>query len=175
MIRSVSLIVLHHTSTTFFCFLFVVRINRKYWFVTFLSCSRFDNKMGGQRWHAYYGCSNCKKVYDWINSEKDKRRPCPRCRTQNGPLDEVSTSSWKSSLLSRKKIMGKLFQELMTQKNLVEKLQFHCKNMNSTGSSWRWKRVLLQLNVWSTETVEWATQPIIRWKWTIRNLNSVLP
>lgn len=131
--------------------------------------------MGGQRWHAYYGCSNCKKVYDSINSEKGKQRPCPQCRTQNGPLDEVSTSSWKTSFLSRKKVRRKLFQELTIQwllKNLVVKLRFYYENINSTGSSWRWIRKLdsVELNERNTKRVEQVTQQFIRWKWTILNV-----
>lgn len=41
--------------------------------------------------HAYYGCSNCKKAYEWKNRDKGVQKPCPKCRTMNSPFDEVST------------------------------------------------------------------------------------
>lgn len=54
--------------------------------------------MGKDHWHSYYGCSNCGRVYEFDNMEKNAQRPCPRCHTKNYPFDEVSDIVYLSTL-----------------------------------------------------------------------------
>lgn len=42
-----------------------------------------------QRYHVFYGCANCKKLYDSFNNDRNITRPCPNCRSSNKPMDEV--------------------------------------------------------------------------------------